>query len=56
MANEVDLDVDLDAVPSPTLRRLIEEVRREQAAGYYRTAYDRTYHRYNRTPPGPWGD
>ena len=42
---DVDASVDLAAVPSVVLRRLIAEVR-DEAAGPVR--YDRTYTRHNR--------
>ena len=39
------LDVDIESIPSPTLTRLIEEVRNDANVG---RAYNRTYHRHNR--------
>jgi hypothetical protein len=42
-------DLDLDAVDSVALRRLIEEVRNTGGpATADQTAYNRTYHRHNR--------
>ena len=39
------LELDIESIPSPTLARLIEEVRNEAAVG---RAYNRSYHRHNR--------
>ena len=42
---DVVIDVDLSAIQSPTLARLIEEVRNERRTT---RRYDRAYHRHNR--------
>ena len=42
---DVAIDVDLSAIQSPTLARLIEEVRNERRTT---GSYDRAYHRHNR--------
>ena len=42
---DVAIDVDLSAIQSPTLARLIEEVRNERKTT---GRYDRAYHRHNR--------
>ena len=42
---DVAIDVDVSAVKSPTLARLIEEVRNDRKTT---GGYDRAYHRHNR--------
>ncbi len=42
---DVSIDVDVSAIQSPTLARLIEEVRND---GKTTGSYDRAYHRHNR--------
>ena len=42
---DVAIDVDVSAIKSPTLARLIEEVRNERRTT---GSYDRAYHRHNR--------
>ena len=39
------LDVDMNSIPSPTLARLIEEVRNDENIS---RSYNRTYNRHNR--------
>ena len=39
------LELDLDSIPSPTLARLVEEVRNDDNPSL---SYNRTYHRHNR--------
>lgn len=39
------LDVDIESISSPTLTRLIQEVKNDANVG---RAYNRTYHRHNR--------
>ena len=39
------LDVDIRSLPSPTLARLVDEVRNDDNVG---RTYNRTYHRHNR--------
>ena len=39
------LEVDVKEISSPTLARLIEEVRNDAVAG---SSYNRSYHRHNR--------
>jgi hypothetical protein len=53
VSDEIDVDlIDLTRVKSPTLRRLIEEVRREREEGRPPTGYNRTYNRMFPTVPG----
>ena len=59
------LEVDLTRIESPTLRRLIEEVRQDELESYYTDEhgnlitdspgflYNRMHNRHNRS--GPWG-
>ena len=42
---DVAIDVDISAIPSPTIARLIEEVRNERKTT---GRYNRAYHRHNR--------
>ena len=42
---DVAIDVDISAIQSPTIARLIEEVRNEQKTTGH---YNRAYHRHNR--------
>ena len=39
------LDIDMKSISSPTLARLVEEVRNDENIS---RAYNRTYHRHNR--------
>lgn len=39
------LEVDIHSIPSPTLARLIDEVRNEENVS---RSYNRSYHRHNR--------
>ena len=41
---DVAIDVDISAIQSPTIARLIEEVRNQKTTGHY----NRAYHRHNR--------
>ena len=40
-----ELEVDVNEISSPTLARLIKEVRNDAVAG---SSYNRSYHRHNR--------
>ena len=44
-AKPESIDLDLDAIESPALSRLIQEVREEATVD---RSYSRTYHRHNR--------
>ena len=47
VATDIATTVQLDTVESPTLRRLIEEVRNEKSTDIH--AYDRIHNRHNRS-------
>lgn len=46
--DEYDLEIDLDSIDSVAIRRLIEEVRQEEAEPRPQ-AYNRIYNRHNRS-------
>lgn len=47
-AEKPDIDLDI-AVDSPAIRRIIEEMKRDEAAGVHVNGYNRVYSRHNRS-------